>query len=230
MHAHSRVFALWVGGRKQVNISLLDIIRQDPDFVVVNKPGGLLAVPGRGADKQDCVTRRVRRMFHGCIAQPAVHRLDMATSGLMVVALTDHAHKTLNRQFAERRVGKRYVALLEGIPEREKGTITLAFRLDPENRPCQVFDPVQGKTGTTRYRVMSFQGNRTRVEFFPETGRTHQLRLHSSHVLGLGCPIVGDALYGTGQDGDAMLLHAAGLQFDHPVSGERLCFVSVPPF
>ncbi|WP_035272872.1 RluA family pseudouridine synthase [Desulfogranum japonicum] len=209
---------------------MLDIVWQDPEFVVVNKPGGLLAVPGRGADKQDCVTRRVQKLFPQCIEQPAVHRLDMATSGLMVVALTRQAHKELNRQFSQRMVIKRYVALLDGILAKPEGTITLAFRLDPENRPYQVFDPVQGKTGITHYRVIAQQNAQTRVEFFPQTGRTHQLRLHSSHVLGLGCPIVGDALYGTGRNGDSMLLHAAGLQFCHPCTQDTLCFISSPAF
>ena len=206
------------------------IVHADAHLVVVNKPGGLLAVPGRGPAKQDCVVRQIKEMFPACIEQPAVHRLDQATSGLMVLAFTAGAHRKLNRQFSERLVKKKYVALLEGVVAAEGGEITLAFRLDPENRPWQVYDPVLGKTGITRWRRLEVCDRRTRVEFVPLTGRTHQLRLHAAHPLGLGCPIVGDSLYGSGQQGDPMLLHATELSFVHPATGERLVFCSPVPF
>lgn len=208
----------------------LEIIYREPSFVVVNKPGGLLAVPGRGPDKQDCVTKRLKQLIPGCIEQPAVHRLDMATSGLMLMGMTAGAHRNLSIQFSQREVVKRYTALVEGRPVLDEGTIILRFRLDPDNRPHQVFDPVNGKEGITRWRTLGYEGNRTRIEFFPATGRTHQLRLHASHPEGLGCPIVGDSLYGNGREGEKMFLHAGGLQFAHPDTGKPLCFVSPAPF
>jgi tRNA pseudouridine32 synthase/23S rRNA pseudouridine746 synthase len=208
----------------------LHIVHADRTIVVVDKPGGLLAVPGRGLDKQDCVARRVREMYPGCIAQPAVHRLDQATSGLMVLALDTDAHRFLSREFSGRQVAKKYTALLEGIVPQRAGEIILRFRLDPDNRPCQVYDPLQGKTGITRWRRLEVTGDRTRVEFIPLTGRTHQLRLHAAHPLGLGCPIVGDSLYGTGRRGDPMLLHACFLAFTHPVTGRMMEFTSPVPF
>lgn len=208
----------------------LTIIHQDADCVVVDKPGGLLAVPGRGPDKQDCVTARAQRMFPWCIEQPAAHRLDMATSGLMVLGLTSAAHRHLSRQFAQGLVTKKYQALLVGCVTGSAGIIRLRFRLDPENRPRQIYDPVLGKEGITRWQVLAARDGQTLVAFEPLTGRTHQLRLHASHPLGLGCPIVGDSLYGSGLAGDPMLLHAMALSFTHPVSGCRLHFTSPAPF
>ncbi len=208
----------------------LIVLYADAQLAVVEKPGGLLAVPGRGPLKQDCVARRFAGMFPDCIDQPAVHRLDQATSGLMVLARTTLAHRSLSRQFAERLVRKKYIALLEGKVAAESGEIRLAFRLDPDNRPWQVHDPVHGKTGISRWRKLEIRGSRTRLEFTPLTGRTHQLRLHAAHELGLGCPIVGDSLYGSGQQGDPMLLHAAELSFVHPLSGDRMEFFSPVPF
>lgn len=209
---------------------VLDVVLAEEAFVVVNKPGGMLAVPGRGVDKQDCVVSRVRRMWPECIPQPAVHRLDMATSGLMVLGLTRAAHRHLSQQFERRTVIKRYEAIINGTVVGSGGQIELAFRLDPDNRPYQVYDPVGGKTGRTRWRVIKRYRETTRVEFFPQTGRTHQLRLHASHQKGLGFPIVGDALYGDGEEGGRMLLHASGIQFVHPVSGHALCCISPVPF
>lgn len=206
------------------------IIHVDPCFVVVEKPGGLLAVPGRGKDKQDCVVSRIKQQFSHCIEQPAVHRLDMYTSGLMVLALTKEAHREISRQFENRLVIKRYIALLEGFVDGESGEIKLAFRLDPGNRPYQIYDPVRGKTGISLWKKIGFNGTRTRVEFTPLTGRTHQLRLHAAHERGLHCPIAGDKLYGNGKEGDEMLLHACYLKFQHPQTGEPASFVSRPPF
>jgi tRNA pseudouridine32 synthase / 23S rRNA pseudouridine746 synthase len=212
---------------KDCRITLLHI---DPVFVVVEKPGGLLSVPGRGPHNQDCVVKRIRSMFPVCIEQPAVHRLDMFTSGLMVLALTKSAHSNLSRQFQERLVNKSYIALLDGIVNRESGMITLSFRLDPENRPHQIYDPVHGKTGITIWKKIDLQEGKTRVEFTPLTGRTHQLRLHAAHALGLGCPIIGDRLYGRGQEGETMMLHASSLSFLHPFTNKRLTFNSPASF
>ena len=206
------------------------MIHSEPSFVVVSKPGGLLSVPGRGPDKQDCVANRIKAMFPGCLDQPAVHRLDMATSGIMVLALNRDAHRCLSGQFERRLVKKRYIALLEGNVAAKSGCIRLSFRLDPDHRPYQVYDPVHGKPGMTFWRCLDACTGGTRVEFTPFTGRTHQLRLHAAHPLGLGCPIIGDQLYGRGRPGEAMLLHAAVLAFHHPFTGVWMQFHSAPPF
>jgi len=208
----------------------LRLCYQDEAIVVVDKPGGLLAVPGRGPDRLDSVVSRIRALFPECIEQPAAHRLDMETSGLMVLGLTRGAHAHLSRQFAMRRVEKGYLALLEGTVVGSIGEIALRFRLNPENRPCQVYDPIQGKEGISRWRKLELRGGRTLVAFTPLTGRTHQLRLHASHPLGLGCPIVGDRLYGMGRPGERLHLHSALLRFEHPTTGQWLVFSSSPDF
>ncbi len=211
----------------------MEIIYKDNQIVVVDKPGGLLSVPGRGPEKQDCVVNRLKKMFIACMNQPAVHRLDMATSGLMVLALDAASHRNLSRQFSERQVQKKYIALLEGEidPNKgENGEITLGFRLDPDNRPYQVYDPVQGKIGISRWQLVKISDGRSLIEFTPLTGRTHQLRLHAAHELGLDCPIVGDSLYGSGKMGDPMLLHATQLSFYHPGTEEWMEFFSPAPF
>ena len=208
----------------------LKVLHVDPEFVVIDKPAGFLSVPGRGPDKQDCVTGRVKQLFPGCLEQPAVHRLDMDTSGLMVLARTREAHRILSLQFSDRQVCKRYQALLAGLVQGEQGEIELAFRLDPEKRPHQVYDPVQGKLGVTHWRKLGVEDGMTRVEFIPRTGRTHQLRLHAAHELGLGCPIIGDRLYGIRKPGQRMLLHAEYLSFAHPEAGDALEFFSTAPF
>ncbi len=208
----------------------LRILHADSALLVVEKPGGLLAVPGRGPDKQDCLANRIKERFPDCLAQPAVHRLDMDTSGLMVYALTARAHRHLSRQFAERLVAKRYVALLDGSIHQQSGEIALRFRLDPDDRPRQIYDPHNGKLGITSWYTLGIEGQRTRVAFKPLTGRTHQLRVHSAHELGLGTPIAGDRLYGNGRQGDRLLLHAVFLAFHHPESGELMEFVSPEPF
>jgi tRNA pseudouridine32 synthase/23S rRNA pseudouridine746 synthase len=208
----------------------LPVLFRDDDLVVVLKPSGLLAVPGRGPENRDCVVARVKALHPGCIDQPAVHRLDMDTSGLMVLALTADAHRRLSRQFEDRTAEKRYVALLDGEPAGGGGTIELPFRLDVENRPHQVYDPVHGKVGVTHWRTLAIEDGRARVEFHPVTGRTHQLRLHAASPHGLGIPIVGDRLYGAGTGQGRLRLHATFLGFTHPRSGERLEFRSDPPF
>lgn len=208
----------------------LNILYQDAELVAVDKPSGLLSVPGRGPGKQDCVVNRIKGLIPGMIDQPAPHRLDMYTSGLMLLAKTADAHKHLSKQFAQGRVKKTYIAVVEGIVEKAEGIIRLAFRLDPDNRPYQVYDPIQGKVGITRWKKIGTDKQTTRIEFKPLTGRTHQLRLHAAHHYGLGSPIVGDRLYGSGKEGDQMLLHAFRLQFMHPKSGQDTNIVSGPPF
>ncbi len=208
----------------------LKIIHEDPDFVVVEKASGLLSVPGRGPDKKDCVCLRVRSLYSDCIEHPEVHRLDMDTSGLMVLALNKEAHRNLSAQFHTRKIRKRYVALLEGEIEEAEGTIELPFRLDLENRPRQIFDREHGKMGVTHWQRIAVEEGHTRVEFIPITGRTHQLRVHSADRRGLGSPIVGDPLYGYGTGAGQMKLHACDLGFQHPSEGREVDFHSSPPF
>ena len=208
----------------------IKILYCDNDLLVVIKPGGLLAVPGRGPDKQDCLVSRLRASFLQLPVQPAVHRLDMATSGVMVLAMNADAHRDLSWQFAAGTVHKRYIALLDGIICEDRGEINLPLRLDPDNRPMQIYDPVHGKKALTLWKKLAIENNRTRIEFEPKTGRTHQLRLHAAHPMGLGVPIVGDSLYGNGKIGDAMHLHAVRLVFIHPRTREQLVFEDDPDF
>jgi tRNA pseudouridine32 synthase / 23S rRNA pseudouridine746 synthase len=208
----------------------VNIIYTDPHIVIVNKPGGLLSVPGRGPDKQDCVVNRIKKLFPDCIKQPAVHRLDMYTSGLLVLALTQDSHKEMSKLFENRLVKKKYIAMLDGFIQDDSGDIHLPFRLDPDNRPYQIYDPTNGKLGITKWRKIGVERKKTRVEFIPLTGRTHQLRVHAAHNLGLGCPIIGDTLYGDGKEGDQMMLHASFLSFTHPISGKSMKFESGVPF
>jgi tRNA pseudouridine32 synthase/23S rRNA pseudouridine746 synthase len=208
----------------------LQLLHNDPAFLIVNKPGGVLAVPGRGPDKQDCVVNRAKKMFPNIIQQPAVHRLDMYTSGIMLLAKNSASHRNLSKQFEQRIVHKEYIAVLDGVVKEDAGVIDLRFRLDTENRPHQIFDPEQGKQGISHWQKICDKKGQSYIRFFPLTGRTHQLRLHASHPLGLGIPIVGDSLYGNGNDGDKMFLHACKISFLHPISNERIQFVSKADF
>lgn len=219
----------------------LDIVYRDGDMVVVNKPAGLLSVPGRGEENQDSVETRLRRLIPGCPVQPAVHRLDMDTSGLLILALNKESHKALSKQFMEGLVYKEYEALLRGrvVPSAEWNQVCLPFRLDVENRPRQIYDEVHGKIGITDWKVLSYHRCSTdicrdkvltRVLFVPQTGRTHQLRLHASHEKGLGVAIQGDRLYGTRLEGERLMLHACTIKIRHPETGELLTFTSKVPF
>lgn len=203
----------------------LRIVFEDDAIVVVDKPAGLLSVPGRGEALLDSVLHRLRERYGEAWV---AHRLDLDTSGLLVGAKTEAAYKRLQRRFAAREVRKRYVAVVERVVDRGEGVIELPMRLDPENRPRQVFDPVEGKPAVTRFRRVSVESDRTRVELEPVTGRTHQLRVHCAHPLGLNAPIVGDRLYGRG--GGRLLLHAKWIAFDHPESGVRVELTSPAPF
>ncbi len=216
--------------RGQKNSLEVDLVCKEPEFVVVSKPSGLLSVPGKGSENQDCVTARIKAMFPACPDHPEVHRLDMDTSGLMVLARTKDAHRELSRQFHDRETGKRYIAVLDGELAENSGTIELPFRLDVDNRPVQIYDPVHGKVGTTHWKTLSCETGQTRVEFTPITGRTHQLRVHAASEHGLGTPIVGDRLYGAGTAPGQLKLHAAFLSFTHPHTGEKLEFHSEPDF
>jgi tRNA pseudouridine32 synthase/23S rRNA pseudouridine746 synthase len=205
----------------------LTIVLEGSRFVVVNKPSGMLSVPGKGPEKQDCVASRVRAMFPRATGPLVVHRLDMETSGLLVLGLDEGAQRELSGQFERRETEKKYIALLEGSVARDEGEVSLPLRLDVDRRPYQIVDHVQGREAVTRYRVLSREIDRTRVEFVPLTGRTHQLRVHAA--AGLGCPIVGDVLYG-GDSGERLMLHACRLAFVDPGTGRRVEVESPAPF
>lgn len=201
----------------------LRVLSEDSALLVVDKPAGLLSVPGLTGEES--VESLLRRQYGEVYM---VHRLDQDTSGMMVVARTRDAYHLLQRQFLERTIDKMYIAVVDGIVE-GSGTIRLPLRPDPLDRPRQVVDHEQGKEAVTDYRVLDRVGQgRVRLALTPHTGRTHQLRMHCAHQEGLGCPIVGDRLYG--KPAERLLLHAAKLSFTHPSSGERLNFVSPAPF
>ncbi|MDV6168235.1 pseudouridine synthase [Flavobacterium sp. DG1-102-2] len=197
----------------------LEIVYEDDSFVVVNKPAELLSVPG--IQVQDSVYTRLQFEF-GDIEPLIIHRLDMATSGLLVVAKTKEAHKEIQRQFIKRTVNKRYTALLSKVIDAEEGTVTLPLRGDLDDRPRQLVCFEFGKKAVTRWKVVERKETTTKVHFWPLTGRTHQLRMHSAHELGLNAPIVGDDLYGTASN--RLHLHAAYLEFTHPVKGKIVSF------
>ncbi|RPH92303.1 MAG: RluA family pseudouridine synthase [Lysobacterales bacterium] len=204
----------------------------DDTLLVVDKPSGLLAVPGRGADKQDCLSTRLQARYSDALI---VHRLDMATSGLMVMARGPAAQRELSRAFAARAVKKRYVAVVAGRLEEspdEWGMIDWPIIVDWPNRPLRIIDHQLGKQSLTRWRVLGYDehGRTTRVELEPVTGRSHQLRVH---LRELGHPILGDALYAPPEVqalATRLLLHACSLQLVHPLTGDRLVFECPPPF
>ena len=212
------------------NNSYLEIIADFDTFSVINKPAGMLSVPGRKPDHADSVTRRFQKKFPKAISHPEVHRLDMATSRLMVLAKTKKSHRQLSIQFQKRKVSKLYEALIEGKVEKDSGIIELPSRLDINNRPYQIYDEIHGKIGITHWKKISFEKNYTRVEFTPLTGRTHQLRVHSAHKFGLGFPIAGDLLYGNGTNPYQLKLHAKYLAFKNPENKDSLEFYSKVPF
>lgn len=210
----------------------LDLLYSDHSIALINKEEGMLSVPGRGEDKEDSVASRFRKIFPSCPQNPSVHRLDMDTSGILVLAKTREAHRKLSMQFEARETEKSYVALVEGLVRDDCGMIDLPIRLDVDRRPYQIVDHENGKKAVTRWqriRVEILDGRQvTRIRFTPLTGRTHQIRVHAAS--GLGHPIVGDRLYGTRKEGERLCLHAESLSFDHPESGERVTFSSPCPF
>lgn len=205
--------------RMQVPSKNLEIVYEDPWLSVINKPAGILSVPG----KEDAVSvySLMREQYPEADGPLTVHRLDIATSGLMLIAKTKRVHQNLQAQFKNRLVRKRYVALLEGIVPKDKGTVDLPLCLNPLDRPRQMVHTEHGKPAITDYQVLErLDGKRTRIAFYPRTGRTHQLRIHAAHPLGLHCPIIGDELYG--EKADRLYLHAEYLEFTHPITGETV--------
>ena len=207
----------------------LNVIHQDERIVVLNKPTGLLSVPGIGPDKLDCLATRVQSEIP---AARIVHRLDRDTSGVIVMALDAEAHRELSRQFHDREVRKIYIAIVHGVVEQNEGEIDLPMckDMDPGNAPRQIIDHEQGRPAVTEYRVLERDADRTRLELRPITGRSHQLRLH---LQSIGHPILGDNLYAP-RDVQAMAdrlrLHAQSLWLVHPGTAEPMTFEAPCPF
>ena len=207
----------------------LTVVAVDAAFLVVDKPAGLLSVPGRGEAGRDCLAARVRSRYADALT---VHRLDMATSGLVLFARGAPAQRALSIAFAERRVGKRYQAVVSGIVASDSGCIDAPLAADWPNRPRQQVDPVRGKPSRTLWQVQARDpaAGRTRLLLEPVTGRSHQLRVH---LASIGHPIVGDALYAPpalAEGAARLLLHASALAFTHPTTDAALSYASAAPF
>jgi len=205
-----------------------EILFQDEHYIVLNKPANLLSVPGRGADKQDCLSARVQVRWPSALI---VHRLDYDTSGLILMALSKAAQSEAGKLFQNRAIEKTYIAIVSGIPEQSSGSIDLPMRCDIERRPLQIIDHEQGKSALTHWQLLeSYPNNSSRIVLSPHTGRSHQLRLH---MKALGHPILGDNLYGSTEThamSPRLLLHASRLKFIHPFSGQAIELKSPPSF
>lgn len=195
-----------------------ELLYEDRWIAAVFKPAGMLSVPGKS--EAPSVLDWARERYPAATGPLVVHRLDMDTSGVLLLALTKEAHQELQAQFKHRTVRKRYIALLEGRITPPKGRIELPLRPDLHDRPRQAVDPLHGKPAITEYEVLEFRNGRTRIAFYPLTGRTHQLRVHAAHPSGLNAPIAGDRLYGTA--GRRLFLHAERIEFRHPATGDRI--------
>lgn len=204
----------------------LSVLHDDHEILVVDKPSGLLSVPGRGAHLADCLLTRVQAVFPQALL---VHRLDRDTSGVMVFALTPHAQRHLGLQFEKRQTRKTYLADVAGRLEPRTGIVDLPLIVDWPNRPRQKVDHEHGKPALTEWKVLRHQTDSTRVRLFPKTGRSHQLRVH---MLALGHPILGDPFYAEGPARDAarLMLHSESLRLRHPDGGRSLTFKSPCPF
>lgn len=204
----------------------LDILHEDHEILAVNKPAGLLSVPGKGAELADCLIARLEAAYPQVLL---VHRLDRDTSGVMVFGLTPHAQRHLGLQFEKRQTKKTYLARVAGRLEPKTGTVDLPLIVDWPNRPLQKVDHEAGKPAVTDWRVMKASDMESRVKLFPQTGRSHQLRVH---MLALGHPILGDPLYApeTADQHPRMMLHAEELRLRHPDGGEGMKFRVAAPF
>jgi tRNA pseudouridine32 synthase/23S rRNA pseudouridine746 synthase len=204
----------------------LTILHEDHEIIVLDKPAGLLSVPGRGPDLADCLITRVQAVFPQALL---VHRLDRDTSGVIVFALSPHAQRKLSMQFEEKRTKKTYQARLDGLLEPREGTVDLPLIVDWENRPRQMVCHDTGRPAQTDWRVLRYEGATTRVRLIPRTGRTHQLRVH---MLALGHVIRGESIYATGQAADypRLMLHAEELRLNHPETGRGMSFRAPVPF
>ena len=200
-----------------------EIVYEDEAVAVVNKPSGMLSMPGR-QETYSVATWAEERWPGSMVA----HRLDMSTSGIILVAKTEEAYHALQEQFTERVIKKKYLAIVEGIPKDEHGIVNLPLSSDPMNRPCQIVDHEHGKQAITEYRVLASEQDYALLALWPHTGRTHQLRMHCAHHEGLGCPILGDELYG--RKADRLYLQAQAITFVHPVTNKRMHFELPYPF
>jgi len=190
----------------------------------VDKPAGLLSVPGKAAEHSDCLESRVKAEFDGALL---VHRLDMDTSGLMVFAMNRRAQRHLGLQFERRHIEKTYIAEVSGVVEGEDGEVDLPLIVDWPNRPLQKVCYETGKAALTRWQVIARGADHTRMSLRPKTGRSHQLRVH---MLALGHPILGDRFYGSGNSAPRLMLHSESLKLYHPVGGARHRFMAACPF
>jgi len=199
---------------------LVEILYNDDQLVVINKPHGLLSVPGK--ENHESVYSQVKALYPQADGPLIVHRLDLATSGLMVLAKNKTIHKALQLQFLNRTVKKTYVALLDGNINESNGEINLPLRVDINDRPRQLVCFKHGKPATTKWQLIEQANGQSRIYFYPITGRTHQLRVHAAHIMGLNTPITGDPLYGI--RGKRLMLHAEKIEFDHPTLKQRMSF------
>ena len=204
----------------------ITIIHEDADLLVINKPHELLSVAGK--EIKDSVFSRIQKLYPKATGPLVVHRLDMSTSGILLIAKNEDTYKALQAQFINKTVQKRYVALLEGVLKDKKGIIELPLRVDLNDRPKQLVCYKHGKKALTKWETIETLDNKTKVYFYPVTGRTHQLRVHAAHHLGLNTPIIGDDLYG--KKADRLYLHAEKITFVHPTSKEQVSFIAPAPF
>ncbi|MFB2878743.1 pseudouridine synthase [Floridanema aerugineum] len=216
-----------IGGKPREK---LEIVYEDEWLIAVNKPAGLLSVPGRYSYNQDSVISRLRQVLPDGMMLTAVHRLDQETSGVLLLARHRESYRQLSQQFEKRQVRKVYEAVLSGVLLIDKGIIELPLWGDPENRPFQRVNWQYGKPSVTHFQVISREENYTRVEFFPVTGRTHQIRVHAADEQGLGMVILGDRLYGCNANVNRLHLHAKEICFQHPQLGESLTIQAKTPF
>ena len=204
----------------------IEIVYEDDVLVVLNKPSDLLSVPGKNI--KDCVLNRMISRYPNASGPLIVHRLDMATSGIMLIAKTKEAHDHLQQQFIKRTITKRYTAILDGVIDKSSGIIDLPLRVDLDDRPRQLVCYKYGKSSRTRFEVVGIENEKTRIHFYPITGRTHQLRVHASHFKGLNTPIIGDDLYGTKET--RLKLHAAYIAFKHPKTNKQVRYNAIENF
>jgi len=198
----------------------IEIIYEDSEIAIINKPAEFLAVPGKVTDNS--VELLMQKKYPDCTGPFIVHRIDMSTSGIMIITKTKEANKNIQAQFIDRSIKKRYVAVLDGVLPSDKGTIDLPLRADIDDRPRQLVCFDHGKPAKTIYKVISRTETQTKVYFYPVTGRTHQLRVHSAHPMGLNTPIIGDDIYGTKTN--RLHLHAQQIEFTHPTTGKKMIF------
>lgn len=204
----------------------LNIVYEDQWLLIINKPAGMLSVPGK--ERQTSIYDLAREAYPEADGPMIVHRLDMATSGLLIIAKDKKTHQHLQAQFKNRSIRKKYIALLDGIVPEDEGTIELPLCPNPLDRPRQMVDTQYGKPAITYYQVLERTDKYTRIAFSPHTGRTHQLRVHAAHPSGLHCPIIGDELYG--KKDKRLYLHAESIEFTHPVNGQSMCITKKADF